>query len=72
MITFLANDYSRDERMGLSGLEASYEHIISGDKTIQDVVYTSEGYADPIEIQKGSKGNDLVMTVDLDLQKRSQ
>lgn len=66
---FLANDYSRDERMGLSGLEAYYEHIISGDKTIQDVVYTSEGYADPIEIQKGSKGNDLVMTVDLDLQK---
>lgn len=66
---YLAKDYSRDERMGLSGLEEYYEEVISGDKTIQDVVYTNEGYADPVEIQKGSKGNDLVLTVDLDLQK---
>lgn len=69
---YLAKDYSRDERMGRSGLEAYYEDIISGDKIIQDVVYTDDGYASPQEIQSGAKGDDLIMAIDLDLQKKSE
>lgn len=67
---YLAKDYSRNERMGRSGLELFYEDIVSGDKKIQDVVYSADGFASPVEVREGAKGDDIVMTVDLDLQKK--
>ncbi len=65
---YLAKDYFRNERMGRSGLEAYYEDIISGDKIVQDVVYSEDGFANPTVIQPGSKGDDLIMTIDADFQ----
>ena len=66
---YLAKNYSLNERVGLSGLEQYYEDTISGSNTIYDIKYTKEGYAQPVELETGSKGNDLVLTLDLDLQK---
>ncbi len=65
---YLAKDYSRNERMGKSGLELYYEDIVSGDKKIQDVVYSADGFANPIPIREGAKGDNIIMSVDLDLQ----
>ena len=65
---YLAKDYSRNERMGKSGLELYYEDIVSGDKKIQDVVYSADGFASPVPIREGAKGDNIIMTVDLDLQ----
>lgn len=66
---FLARDYFRNERMGRSGLEAYYEDVISGDKIVQDVVYSEDGFANPKVIQPGAKGDNLIMATDLDFQK---
>lgn len=67
---YLARDYFRNERMGRSGLEAYYEDIISGDKTVQDVVYSEDGFANPKEILPGAKGDNLIMATDIELQKQ--
>ena len=66
---FLAKDYTRNERMGRSGLEEYYEDLISGDKIVQDVLYNDEGFAYTEEIQAGAKGDNLKLSIDLDLQK---
>ncbi len=65
---YLAKGYSRDERMGRSGLEKQYEDLISGNKKIQDIVYSSDGFANSIEIESGTKGNNLIMATDIGLQ----
>lgn len=67
---YLAKDYSRNERMGRSGLELYYEDIVSGDKKIQDVVYSEDGFANPIEVREGKKGDNIIMTIDLKLQEK--
>ncbi len=69
---YLAKDYARNERMGRSGLELYYEDIVSGDKKVQDVVYSADGFASPIEVSPGAKGDDLIMSIDLNLQKASE
>lgn len=69
---YLAKDYSRNERMGRSGLELYYEDIVSGDKKIQDVTYSEDGFANPVEVREGKKGDNIVMTIDLKLQEKIQ
>ena len=69
---YLAKDYSRNERMGRSGLELYYEDIVSGDKKVQDVVYSKDGFANPIEVREGSKGDNIILSIDLDMQKNTE
>ena len=67
---FLAKDYERNERMGRSGLELYYEDIVRGDKKVQDVVYTKDGFVKPQEVRPGAKGDNIIMSIDVDLQKK--
>ncbi len=67
---YLAKDYSRNERIGRSGLELYYEDIVSGNKKVQDVVYSEDGFAKPIEVREGTRGDNIYLTIDMDLQKK--
>lgn len=69
---YLAKDYARNERMGRSGLELYYEDIVSGNKKVQDVVYSKDGFANPIEVREGSKGDNIILSVDLGMQKHTE
>ncbi len=66
---YLAKGYSRNDRIGRSLLESQYETVLRGSKSIArtetdnsgDIIKQSETYA-------GDKGNNLVMTIDMDFQ----
>lgn len=68
---YLAKDYNRNDRVGTSYLEAQYEDVLRGQpgkvksKTDKDgnVVSTQV-------VSEGSRGDDLVLTIDMDLQKK--
>lgn len=69
---YLAKDYVRNERLGRSGLELYYEDIVSGNKKVQNVVYSSDGFAQAVEVREGSKGDNLILTIDLNLQAKTE
>ncbi|WP_040209585.1 peptidoglycan D,D-transpeptidase FtsI family protein [Neobacillus jeddahensis] len=66
---FLARDYIRNDRVGKSQLELQYEDVLHGNKS--KVKNITDKYGNVIETQTvhpGKKGNDLVLTIDMDLQ----
>ena len=65
---YLALGYVRNDRVGKSGLEKEYEDLLSGEKAVYEVNYT-DGIGDLTEVDSGSKGYDLQLTIDADLQK---
>lgn len=64
----LAKDYNNDARVGVSGLEAQYESILSGTPAKYSISYDAKG--DPIieSVSSGSKGDNIRLTIDWDLQ----
>jgi cell division protein FtsI/penicillin-binding protein 2 len=68
---FLARDYSRNDRVGKSYLEAQYEDVLHGKKAkIKDVVDQSGNVTSIEKIYDGERGKDLVLTIDMDLQQQ--
>ena len=63
--SYLALGYSLTDRIGISYLEKQYETLLRGTKTKYKV--TSDGNYEVIE--EGSRGNDIVLTIDIKLQK---
>ena len=61
---YLDLGYSLDDRVGISYLEYQYESILKGNKTIYQ--QNMDGSVDMIE--EGSRGNDIVLTIDIKLQ----
>lgn len=68
---YLALGYSRNDRVGKSGIEMEYETILSGDKAIYTVDY-EEGNAVLNEINQGSKGYDVQLGIDVNLQVQTE
>lgn len=69
--TYLAKGYNRNDRVGKSGLEEQYEDFLQGKK--EQVQYTTNKQGEIVDTSKisdGESGNDLVLTIDMDLQKR--
>lgn len=67
---FLANGYERNEEVGRSYLEAQYESILRGRKGyLENAVDQSGNFLKNPEENIGSRGNDLVLTFDMELQK---
>ncbi|MFA9559373.1 peptidoglycan D,D-transpeptidase FtsI family protein [Evansella sp. AB-rgal1] len=68
---FLANGYERNEEVGTSYIERQYEAVLTGRKGRQENAVDSRGnlLRNP-EIHEGSRGNDLVLTFDMELQQR--
>jgi penicillin-binding protein A len=66
---YLARDYSRNDRVGLSYIEEQYEDVLHGQKAKVKNVTDKEGNVlETIVVSEGKRGKDLVLTVDMDLQ----
>ena len=68
---YLAKGYSRNDRVGKSYLEYQYEDILRGKK--KEMKYTTDKSGKVINsevINPGSRGDDLQLTIDIDLQKK--
>lgn len=62
---YLEKGYSLDDRVGISNLEKQYEDILKGTKNKYEVL--SDGSYKLIE--EGKRGQDIVLTIDIELQK---
>ena len=62
---YLNKGYALNDRVGVSYLEKQYEDYLKGDKPIYQVVNSSETKL----VKEGSRGNDVVLTIDIELQK---
>ena len=68
---YLARDYSRNDRVGKSYIEAQYEDVLRGQKAkIKNVTDKAGNIIETIEISQGQRGKDIVLTIDMELQKR--
>lgn len=66
---YLARGYSRNDRVGRSGLEEQYEDVLRGRK--EQIEYTTSKSGTVIDstvIVPGERGKDLILTVDMDFQ----
>lgn len=67
---YLTRGYSRNDRVGKSGLEEYYEDLLRGRK--EQIQYTTTKNGKVIDVEtvvKGERGKDLVLTIDLEFQK---
>lgn len=62
---YLKEGYALNDRVGLSYIEYEYENYLKGKKA----KYKLNDDGSYTEIEKGSRGNDLVLTIDIELQK---
>ena len=61
---YLSLGYSLDDRVGISGLEKQYESILKGKKAKYRILDDNN-----LElIEEGVRGNDIVLSIDIDLQ----
>lgn len=68
---YLSQGYSRNDRVGKSYLELQYENILRGKK--KEMRYTTDksgAIIDSEVVNEGSRGDDLVLTIDIDLQEK--
>ena len=63
--SYLAIGYSMTDRVGTSYLEYQYESILRGTKT----KYTIDDDGNYVVLEEGQRGNDIVLTIDIELQK---
>lgn len=71
--TMLASGYSRNDRVGTSYLEKSYESILSGTKSKREVQVGSNNQIKKSSVlYKGQKGGNLNLTLDSKFQKQVQ
>lgn len=67
---FLTRDYNRNDRVGKSQLESQYEEILCGHKEkIKNITDKTGNVIETEPISNGKKGKDLVLTIDMELQK---
>ena len=66
---YLARGYNRNDRVGLSYLEAQYESVLHGQKAKVENIIKGNAVQETIMISEGQRGSDLVLTIDMELQK---
>ncbi len=62
---YLEKGYSLSDRVGISYIEKEYEEYLKGEKAIYEIVNSHETKL----IQEGSRGKDIVLTIDINLQR---
>lgn len=68
---YLARGYSRNDRVGLSQIEAQYEDILRGSKTRSIVETSNQGeILSQDAVHPGNKGDNLVLTIDMEFQEK--
>ncbi|MGE7129422.1 peptidoglycan D,D-transpeptidase FtsI family protein [Lysinibacillus xylanilyticus] len=66
---FLARDYSRNDRVGESYIEAQYEDLLQGQKSVVKNITNKKGQVvDTVTTYEGEPGKDLKLTIDSELQ----
>lgn len=66
---YLARDYSRNDRVGKSYIEWQYEDVLQGTKAkVRNITDKTGNVVDSEVITEGQRGDDLVLTIDIDLQ----
>ncbi|MFK2824371.1 penicillin-binding protein 2 [Bacillus sp. B190/17] len=66
---YLSRDYSRNDRVGKSYIEYQYEEVLRGQKTkVKNITDKSGNILDSEVVRKGRRGDDLILTIDMDLQ----
>lgn len=67
--TYLARGYSRNDRVGQSRLESQYESVLRGTKSrLETETNTSGDIINQIEQYHGKKGDNLILSIDMDFQ----
>jgi len=61
---YLRKGYSLSDRVGISFLEKQYEDILKGEKALYEI-----NGKDLKLVKEGKRGNDIVLTIDIELQK---
>lgn len=69
LLYYLALGYSRNSSVGRSGIELQYESLLKGSNSQYSVSFNDDGLALLNEAQKGSKGQDLTLSIDIGLQR---
>jgi penicillin-binding protein A len=68
---YMARDYSRNDRVGKSYLELKYEDVLHGQKAkVKNVTDKAGKILSTEVVSEGKRGKDLVLTIDMDLQKK--
>lgn len=68
---YLSRDYSRNDRVGKSQIELQYEDVLSGQKAKTEYEVDQSGKVEQAKVlSEGQRGKDLVLTIDLELQKK--
>jgi len=62
---YLDKGYALNDRVGTSYLEKQYENYLKGKKATYQVLSSSETKL----VQEGSRGNDIVLTIDINMQR---
>lgn len=70
LLTYLALGYARNSSIGRSGLEFEYESLLKGNDSSYLVNFNDDGLAYFTELVEGSKGQDIVLSIDSDLQRK--
>jgi penicillin-binding protein A len=66
---YLARDYNRNDRVGTSYIEKQYEDVLQGKREkVKNITDKGGNVLDSQIISEGQRGNDLVLTVDIELQ----
>ncbi|WP_082233823.1 peptidoglycan D,D-transpeptidase FtsI family protein [Halobacillus massiliensis] len=66
---YMSLDYSRNDRVGISGIEEQYEEVLRGTK--EKVQYTTDSDNKVVNtdvVREGSRGKDLMLSLDMELQ----
>nr|WP_232796305.1 penicillin-binding protein 2 [Staphylococcus canis] len=70
---YLSKGYSRNDRVGKSYLELQYENILRGKKKEMRYITDKSGAIIESEVvNPGSRGDDLVLTIDINLQQKAE
>ncbi|WP_433770814.1 peptidoglycan D,D-transpeptidase FtsI family protein [Bacillus wiedmannii] len=68
---YLVRDYNRNDRVGKSYLEQQYEDSLHGTKAeVKNITDKNGNILETINVSEGQRGNDLNLTIDMELQKR--
>lgn len=68
---YSVRDYQLNDRVGTSNIELQYEDILSGQKSkVKNVTDKAGNVLESHVVSAGRRGNDLVMSVDIELQTR--
>ncbi|MED2765879.1 penicillin-binding protein 2 [Bacillus thuringiensis] len=68
---YLVREYNRNDRVGKSYLEQQYEDSLHGVKSeIRNITDKKGNILETVNVSKEQRGNDLSLTIDMELQKR--